>query len=150
MEKQELLRHVKEMATQGLTKEELLAAYAGIPEKVEHRKVGISEILYVIGGAIVVLGICILVGQNWNTLSIVSKILATFGSGVAAYLVGVLFMRHEKFQTMAQAFFLISGLVLPLGLGVIFDNAGYDVSSSGVQSLITLIFFRCLAHPTGS
>src|SRR3989344_2497343 len=96
--KEEILQTVRLMAAQNvISKAELDAAYdagSGIKtDAVVAHKIGISEILYYIGGAIVVLGIAILLAQNWETLGFVAKLLATLGAGVAAYIVGLLFQR---------------------------------------------------------
>ena len=101
------------------------------------KKLGIAEILYYIGGAIVFLGIAILVWQNWSTLSFPTRLIATLGAAVGAYIIGFIFSREEKFETIGDAFYLISALVLPIGLYVIFDNAGFDTGSAGIQSFIS-------------
>lgn len=146
MQKEELLKQVKELAAQRLiTKGELVGAFDegvwGQSDADLGKKLGIAEILYYIGGAIVFLGIAVLVWQNWSVLSVASRILATFGSGVAAYIAGVLLGRYEKLDSVAQAFYFISALVLPIGLFVVFDSAGFDTAGVGMQSLISGILF---------
>lgn len=147
MEKQDVLQYIKNLALQKiLTREEVIAAYdeGTGTDVVLTKKLGIAEILYYIGGAIVFLGIAILVWQNWSTLSFLSKLAATLGASVAAYVIGLLFSREQKLETVGSAFYLISALVLPIGLYVVFDNAGFDTGSAGIQSLasgISLGFF---------
>jgi hypothetical protein len=140
--KEEVLQYIKTLAEQkAVTKEELTAAFdsgSGIKtDVVLTKKLGIAEILYYIGGAIVFLGISILLWQNWSTLEFGTKILATLGAGIAAYFVGLLFNRDERTETVGSAFYLISALVTPMGLWVVFDIAGFDASSYGSQSLIS-------------
>lgn len=144
--KEEVLQFVREVAAQKvISKAELDAAYdAGsgiIADPSLTKKIGIAEILYYIGGAIVVLGIAILLAQNWGMLGFGAKVLATLGAGVAAYIVGLLFQRDEKTEMVGSAFYLISALVMPIGLYVVFDNAGFDIESFGTQSLISGILF---------
>ncbi|MBI2100499.1 MAG: hypothetical protein HYT47_00540 [Candidatus Vogelbacteria bacterium] len=140
--KEEVLQYIRTLAEQKVvSKEELDAAFdsgSGIKtDVVLTKKLGIAEILYYIGGAIVFLGISILLWQNWSTLGFGTKVLATLGSGIAAYFVGLLFSRDERTETAGSAFYLISALVTPMGLWVVFDNAGFDASSYGTQSLIS-------------
>lgn len=142
--KQEILEYIRMLAEKNIvSKDELEAAYdAG--RGMQHdivlkKKVGITEILYYIGGGIVFLGIAILVSQNWSSLGFISKLLATFVTGIAAYIVGVLFTRQARTEPVGAAFYLISALVLPIGLYVLFDNAGYDASSAGTQSFIAAL-----------
>jgi len=144
--KEEVLQYIKTLAEQKIvTKDEIDLAYdsgSGIKtDMVLTKKLGIAEILYYIGGAVVFLGIAILLVQNWSTLGFGTKVLATLGAGVAAYFVGVLFSRDERTETAGSAFYLISALVIPMGLYVVFDNAGFDASSYGSQSLISGILF---------
>lgn len=144
--KKEVLQYVKNLAAQEeVTKEELISAYEegrGIEKKqISAKKISISEILYYIGGGIVFLGISILIAQNWSTLSFITKALTTLGTGIAAYFVGLLLSRDKKIEKVGLAFYLISALVMPLGLHVIFDNADFDISSYGSQSLISGIVF---------
>lgn|GEM_PF-242486 len=102
-------------------------------------KLGIAEILYYLGGGIVFLGIVILVEQNWSSLSFPSRLLATLGSAIAAYVIGVLLSRNQRTEPIALSFYLISGLVMPIGLYVIFNNAGINLGDPGVQSLIATL-----------
>ncbi len=145
MEKEELLQQIKNSAEKGLiTKGELIDAYnTGAKVKKDILSVhhlGVSEILYFIGGAIVSIGISMLIWQNWEQLNIFTKIIATLGAGIASYFVGVLFSRYEKLDMVGQAFYFISALVMPLGLYVVFDNAGLDWGSYA-QTLVSGILF---------
>lgn len=146
MEKAELLQQIKDLAAQKIiSREEINVAYnEGAVVRTDQaltRKLGISEILYYLGGAIVFLGIAILVYQNWTTLSFGTRLLATLGAGVAAYFVGVIFSRDENLKPVGQSFYLISALVTPIGLAVVFDNAGFKVGTAATQSLISFILF---------
>lgn len=144
--KEEVLQYIKTLAEQKVvSKEELDAAFdSGNSIKTDTvltKKLGIAEILYYIGGAVVFLGISILLAQNWATLGFGTKVLATLGAGVAAYFVGLIFSRDERTETVGSAFYLISALTIPMGLYVVFDNAGFDAGSYGSQSLISGILF---------
>lgn len=140
--KEEAFQYIKTLAEQKVvSKDELNTAYdsgSGIKtDIVLTKKLGIAEILYYIGGGIVFLGISIFLWQNWSTLGFATKVLATLGSGIAAYFVGLLFSRDERTESVGSAFYLISALVTPVGLGVVFDNAGFDSGTYGMQSLIS-------------
>ena len=140
--KEEVLQYIKSLSEKKvITRNELTEAYdsgSKIKQDVAlTKKPGIAEILYYIGGMIVFLGISILLWQNWHTLGFGTKVLATLGSGIAAYFVGLLFSKNKSTETASSAFYLISALVTPMGLWVVFDNAGFDASSYGSQSLIS-------------
>lgn len=144
--KEEALQYIKTLAQQQvISRDEIVAAYnegSGVKtDQVFTKKLGIAEILYYIGGAIVFLGIAILLAQNWSTLNFETKVLATLGAGIAAFSVGALFSGEEKTETIGSAFFLISALVMPIGLAVVFDHIGFDIGSWELQSLISGILF---------
>lgn len=146
MDKGSIIQLVKEWANkQIISKKELNEAYdSGCALKGKdalQKSVGVPGVLYYIGALVILLGIGIFVYQQWNTLNTLTKIMATFGSGVAAYTIGVLFSRYDSFKAVAQAFHLIAAAIMPIGLFIIFDSAGYRSSLLGVQTVIALILF---------
>ena len=146
MDKKDLLKHIQSLASQkAITKDELVSAFdAGIsgdvPEK-GSRQAGISDILYYIGGAVVFLGISVLIWQHWTALNSATKILSTLGAGIASYITAVFLGREERLEIVSGAFYFISALVMPLGLHVTFHVAGLDTGSHGVQSVVSGILF---------
>lgn len=156
MDKQELLQAVKSLARQGtITKDELNQAYAegatvnlSTTEEQPTHKIGVVEILYYVGGAIVFIGIAVLINQHWSELNVAARILSTLGAGLAAFVVGILLAQSPKTGGVSQAFYLISALVTPIGIGVVLDNAGADVGASEAQTIIALVmligFLACL------
>jgi len=140
MTKEQLLSEIRIAAIQGVvTLEELTQAYcvtgsaAATPRP---RRIGVTDLLYFLGGAIVFIGIVVLVEQHWSQLSFATKMLATIGSGLAAYYSGLLLSREPRFQMASQAFFLISALVLPVGLAIVFDHFGFGMHRMGVQAWV--------------
>jgi hypothetical protein len=135
--KEEVLQSVKILAEQKLiTKVELDLAFeagSGIKrDRVPTKEHSIAGILSFIGGVVVFIGIVILLAQNWSTLSFATQALATLGTGAAAYFVGLLLGRDQRTETVGSALCLMSALVLPLGLFVVFHHAGFDVGGSGL------------------
>src|SRR5690348_11702079 len=106
--KEELLRSITTFASQhAVTKEEILAAFdSGYdPATVisANRRLSAAEILTYIGGGIVVLGIAILINQNWQYLNFAVKILVTCGSGVATYFAGFILSKSNKLGAAGSA-----------------------------------------------
>lgn len=146
MDKVTVLQAVRALASKGeLTEDELVGAFesgkSGNPIRLPHRRFGIAEVFYYIGGAIVFLGIAVLIGQQWPTLHWFVRILATFGSGLVAYMTATLLAQDERTRSVSVAFYLISALTLPLGLVVTFHEFGYDIASHAIQSAIAGILF---------
>ena len=142
MDKEELLKQIRSLAAQNfVTREEVTSAFeaglSGDTKNDTQRQTGISHILYYVGGAVVFLGISVLIWQHWSALNSVTKILSTLGSGVTAYIAAVFLSREERFEIVSRAFYFISALVMPMGLHVTFHIAGLDIGSYGVQSVVS-------------
>ncbi|MCL5774811.1 MAG: DUF2157 domain-containing protein [Patescibacteria group bacterium] len=147
MEKQQLLAELRNSISAGeISQAEISGLFAGevsagaVPET-GSRHASLSQIMYYLGGAIVFLGITILLGQNWQYFGPGVKIFVTLGSAIAAFVVAVLLLGYPSLKGVAQAFFLISGLVLPLGMYITVDKMGFDIQSNTVQPRIWLIVF---------
>ncbi len=149
--KTEALQYVSSLAEHNIvTKNELSMAFdAGSKKKtgdISAKKFGMTEVLYYFGGGVVFLGIVILLQQHWSTLGFLTKILATLGSGLAAYVVGLLFDRDERTLMASVAFFLIFVLVTPIGFWVMLDHAGFNADGYGSQSIISgIMLMGCLS-----
>lgn len=146
MDKLQLLEEFKQAADSGLIKKSEVDSLFGESQENNlvvggFKKIGISDVLYYLGGGIVFLGIAILIFQNWDSLGIVAKVLVTLGSGIAAYFVGALFSRDERTSTVGLAFYFVSGLIMPVGVGVVFHISGLDTGTAQVQSYIWGIVF---------
>lgn len=146
MHKEEFLQNVRELAAAGtITESELVGAYrAARKDAGASVRLGISEVLYYIGGAIVCIGIGIFLFQNWGDLNMATRIIATLGSSIAAYVVGVLFKQYKNLGQVSDAFFLIASAVLPIGLGVTFHEYGTEVGNPRMQSVMSLIAFAVM------
>ena len=151
MEKQELLSELaNKLSTGEVASEEILTLIKNQPGKPEDVSTGdgpkrihsrLSEILYYLGGAIVFLGIAIMVGQNWDSLNSLSRILLTFGAGLLAYVIGVVFSRNNNSVGPGDAFFLISALLVPTGIGIVLNEAGVNVQGAAYQLFISGLSF---------
>ena len=147
MNKSDLLQAITASAKEGLvSQEEIVNAYnegiAGdISGRTSENRVGISQILYYLGGGVVAVGISIFIEQNWETLSVFTRILSTLGAGIMAYIIGVVLSRADRHASWGQAFHLIAALVLPIGLFVTLDQLGVEISegiTSGVFALLSV------------
>lgn len=148
MEKQELLTAITHLSEQNLiTKEEILASYAqgkihNVPFFRKNRS--ITNILYFIGGLIVILGIALLVMENWFLMTTPVKIITTLGFGLLSYIAGVILYREERFGAVSNAFHFIAAMIIPLGLAVLFNESGltfYANFNQTIMSGIILLFY---------
>jgi hypothetical protein len=109
------------------------------------KNINFSQVLYYIGAAIVLIGIFVLVANRWDEFNFFTKLLVTLGSGIAAYIVAVVFDHSVKTKQISPAFFFLSAILIPMGLGVLFDNAGYKLDEASVQLTISLILTALFA-----
>lgn len=146
MNKQELLQELSSRLAAGeLTRSEVLEAMGSEQSEAVDGKSKIastlSTVLYYIGGGVVFLGMIFLIAQEWNHFGTAMKIFVTLGSGIAAFVVGVLFSGQERLGAAGPAFFLIAALLLPLGLLVTYDEAGINVDRITIQIQIGGMLF---------
>lgn len=137
MTKAEVLQALRQLAAeQAVSEAEVLAALRSTGGRPSAQDARFSHILLYIGGAIVFLGVSVLIWQHWSALNDFTKVLATLGSGLAAYLAGTLLSRQPPHATLGRAFHFIGALVIPLGLHVTLDVAGADVGRDASQTMI--------------
>jgi len=146
VDKAQLLQELSSLIESGdLTRHEVLAAIgaeqADSGTGKSRAASTLSTVLYYIGGGVVFLGMVFLIAQEWNHFNSAMKIFVTLGSGIAAFVVGVLFSGQQRLGAAGPAFFLISALLLPIGLLVTYDEAGVNVDRLSIQLQIGGVLF---------
>ena len=139
MDKLRVLESVSALVAEGnLSRAELLTACrrGGFVEIVE-RHTRYSNLLYFVGGGVVLMGIVGLISQTWNDLGSVMRVMVSLGFGIVAFSAGVFLSRRERLGAAGPAFFLIAALALPFGLAVTLDEAGFQADQLVSQGLIS-------------
>ncbi len=140
-----LLSSVRSAARDGsVTKRDLLQAFEEGAAKrggASLRHLTIAEVLSYLGGLIIFIGIGVLVWQHWDALNSFSRVLVTLGSGIAAYVSAVLLQTRKSTDTVSQALFFLSALLLPMGLAIVFYEANVQYSGVLQQTLISFLLF---------
>jgi hypothetical protein len=95
------------------------------------------KIFNYIGSALIFFGIAYFISANWGLLNNFVKIFSTLGTAIAAFCIAALLHQTEKFRTAESAFFMLAGLVLPIGLYVTFDIAHLSFSQNIPEILIS-------------
>lgn len=129
MDNSQFLNEIQHQVEVGaLTREEVLGLFSeesSVTDSDIKKSLGnikMSQILSYVGAFIVFIGIVILIIQHWNDIGLVGRILVTLGAGVVAYIMGAMFGYYEKLYQVSQAFYLLSGFLLPVGLAVVFEE----------------------------
>jgi hypothetical protein len=156
MDKQQLLGELRERIQDGsVSKYEVEQLFAVTKEPQAgkdalQRHVSLQQIIYYIGGAVVFLGLSVLISQNWDAFNTAVRILITLGAAVTAYIMAFMFSKNEDTDGVAQPFFLISALLMPMGIGVAIYESQWSFSGNLSMVLISglslIIFATSLKH----
>lgn len=132
MTKKEFLELVtQQSANQNVSIEEIYSAYeAGLPSDFPQAiSFTIGNVLSFLGGGIIVLGLTILVGNNWTLLNDPLKILVTLGVAVALHSLWALGVFTKKLPTLSHVALFASGILYPVGLLISLNIANIDLST---------------------
>lgn len=139
-----VLAELKELFEKGsLKREEVLEVLGGgrrIPA------ITFQKVFYLVGAFIIILGVGILVAQVWNDWTQLMKVIFALGLSALFYAVGYYFLYYsQRLLVFSQVAFLLSALLLPLGLGTFFDLI--DIAATGnfgqvlIFSLLFMVYF---------
>jgi len=139
MEKQTILSALKEgLIAKTISEGEVKGVLheAGIVQETKkNSSITLSKILYTVGGLIVFIGIIVLIVQNWTDLGFIGRLTVTLGVGVMAYITAIFFTFGSIQKALANTFYGLAYLVLPIGFYVLIVNNG----ASGMDGLTMLI-----------
>lgn len=96
----------------------------------------LTNVLYVIGGLIAVIGVLILVVQNWEAIGFVGRLLITLGIAISTYVSGFL-IKGRLERVLSEVFFVISAILAPIGIWVYIDEFNF-IFNSKIQALYAL------------
>lgn len=97
-----------------------------------------SKVLYVLGFAIIAVGIGILAFSYWEVLSAGEIILILLGGGIVAFVVGAFLHGKEHLHAVSRGAFFLSGLMLPGGLS-------YTLNHLGILDYTTVLMWETVA-----
>lgn len=154
MTKEQLLNELKMQAAHNfISRAEVLQAFEGVSmEPTKSVSTGKSflnnltfaKIFSYLGALILTIGIIILAQQNWEIIGTLGRIGITFGFGLVIYISATLFNQREESKITATILFLVSSILITLGLLVIFNEFNLITGTWTGQmifSSILLVFF---------
>jgi uncharacterized membrane protein len=95
----------------------------------------LTNILYIIGSLIAIVGIGIFVAQNWDAISFAVKMTLTLGISVITFGSGLI-IKDKEVKNLSKVLFAISGVSL-FG-AIVLAGTNWNLISSPVRILITL------------
>jgi len=87
------------------------------------------------GGIFIFCGLGIFVSTIWDDLNSSARVIITLGPGIAAYIMGLMALREERFVGLTTPLLLIAAFMQPAGLFVLIDeffNNGGDARYAGL------------------
>ena len=88
-----------------------------------------TKMLYVLGAAIIVIGIIILVGQIWDDLGALGRIVITFGLGMLFAVLGSVLLKQKPNEKLGAVFHAIGGMLIPGGTLVLLSELNVETVS---------------------
>ncbi len=126
MDKDKILSELKLAVGSGLISKSEVNNIVGDTRVIETssvvKRLGISEIFYLIGGIIVLIGLIILVAQNWMTMSYGVKVLTTLGVGIAFFIGAIALTQTKVLGKLNDIFFILSAILMAFGYFVTFQK----------------------------
>jgi hypothetical protein len=100
-----------------ITRDEVMNAlsHASIPVKTHGTPFSVTKLLYILGAAIVVIGIIAFVSQIWEDLGSGGKIFITLGLGLLFTALGSALLQYKREDLIGTIFHGIGGLLIPGG-----------------------------------
>jgi uncharacterized membrane protein len=145
MDKKQVLSLIQEKLRDGTISTEDLRM-AGLPtdSSGESSASHVTNIFYIIGAIIAVIGVIILVAQNWDDIGFLGRLVVTAGIALVTY-ISALFMLAPSKRILSQVFFVISAALAPIGVAVMIKQAGLTLSPSvhAVMGLILGVLYLC-------
>jgi uncharacterized membrane protein len=107
-------------------------------QKSEEKSSAILKIFNYVGGALIFFGVTYFIGSNWYNLSDFIKVFVSLGTAIAGFIVGILF-QHAKKYTASTAFYLLAGLLFPIGLYITYQVYQIPIQPSCLDLVISTI-----------
>jgi len=122
--REKALRQIADIAARHqLNAEDIVAALAQQPADPAERSSGIlAKILAYLGGVLVLAGIAIFVGMQWDQFSSAVRVLVTLGVGFAVFVFALATMTDERFASVTTPMLLVAALLQPTGLVVMLNE----------------------------
>ncbi|MCF7865126.1 MAG: hypothetical protein K9M11_01285 [Candidatus Pacebacteria bacterium] len=153
MNKEQVLKTIKESIDQNIvSKDEVIAvatghtlATTGTADTSDKSSI-VPKVLYTIGGVIAVIGVIVLLSNNWNAIGFAGRWLVTVGFGLATFVSAILVYKKEQYNVLTQVFLTVSSITLFIG-GFVWINGvattSWDTANSSL--LVSTVLFAIFA-----
>lgn len=157
MNKEQVLEIIKDSVQKHIvTRQEVIASVQGLESRADDSSSDkssiVPKVLYTIGGVIAVVGVVVLLANNWSNIGFGGRWLVTVGFGLATFISAFLVYKKTEYNALSQVFFSISAITMFIGGFVWIDevaNTPWDGPSvSLLVSFILLVIFGSALYAT--
>ena len=124
-EREEALRQIAEIAARydlGADDISQVLKAKGTPAAAERSTGILARVLAYLGGILVLAGIAIIIGLQWDHLSSATRVLLTLGVGFAIFLFALATMTDQRFARVATPMLLVAAGLQPTGIVVMLNE----------------------------
>lgn len=151
MDNEQLLRAVKSKLQSGeMSRTEVEQMLQSIPHAEKKGwSFSVTRMLYLIGAAIVVVGIIIFVSQIWEDIGSIGRISITLGLGMLFAALGSMLLKQKPTERIGPVFHVIGGLLIPGGAMVTLTELGRESTQLlpvAITYGIIFVFYLALAQ----
>lgn len=137
MNKEELLQELSvRISTGEISREEVVSRFSFAPitqgenkEENSSTHFSVTKMLYVLGAAIVVIGVLIFVAQLWDDIGSFGRIVVTLGLGFLLTAIGSLLLKNKPEENIGTVFHFIGGMLIPGGAIVTLSELNVDFNT---------------------
>lgn len=135
MNKEELLQELSAKISNGeISREEIASrlqftaptAQQTDNEGTKKSPFSVTKILYILGAAIVIIGIVIFIAQIWEDIGSFGRIAVTLGLGLLIATIGSMLLKQRPGDNIGQIFHFIGGMLIPGGAIVTLSELSVD------------------------
>jgi len=128
--REEALLRIAELAEQhGLGPDEVRAAIVGraVPARAAvaakpARQAVLARVLAWLGGSLVLAGVCVLIGMQWDLMGFTERVLITLGVGLGTLVLSYMASLDPRRERLVTPLYLIAAVTQPIGLAVILER----------------------------
>ncbi|HSH72878.1 MAG TPA: DUF2157 domain-containing protein [Methylophilaceae bacterium] len=82
----------------------------------------LSKLFGYIGGIFVFAGLAVFISMYWDDFGSLARVIVTLGSGLFAFVMGLVYLADSRYQRAVTPLFLISSVLQPLGIFVLLEE----------------------------
>lgn len=148
MDKEELLKELSEKISAGEIRREEVVHRLGLPSTTRQEHEGeklssfsFTKVLYILGAAIVIIGIIIYIAQIWNDIGGFARIAITLGLGLLTTLTGSVLSKQRRGDKIGPLFHVIGGALIPGGAVVTLSELSVNIVSLWTMAITFGVIF---------